>query len=70
MNCDHRPQQKILAAMLAGCSFTVKEAWQYAGTTEMRRVVSRLKKQGYDIKTRRLPGETFIHYYIAKNQKP
>lgn len=69
MNCDYKPQAKILQAMQDGRSFTVKEAWQYAGTTEMRRVVSRLKKKGHNIKTWIEPGESFVHYYLKKECK-
>lgn len=43
------PQRQILAYFIGGGSLTVKKAWQLFGTTELRKVVSRLKDKGYPI---------------------
>lgn len=58
------PRDIILSAFESGIVLTVKQAWRMAGTTELRRIVSRLKRQGYDIRTFTKTGENFNHYYL------
>ena len=48
MNMDD-PQRQILAYFIGGGSLTVKKAWKMFGTTELRKVVSRLRRRGYPI---------------------
>lgn len=52
------PQKRILAYLLEGGALTVKTAWAMTGTTELRRIVSRLKAKGYRFATTTLYGET------------
>ena len=60
------PQAIILSAFESGMVLTVKQAWRIAGTTELRRIVSRLKRAGYPIRWYKKPGEDFKHYYMER----
>lgn len=64
------PQEIILSAFKAGMHLTVKQAWRIAGTTELRKVVSRLRQKGYPIKSYYKKGEQFKHYYLEGNPLP
>jgi len=59
-------QKSIAAYFVNGGSLTVLLALDYFGTTELRRVVSRLKKQGLNIKSESVKGQTYHRYYIGK----
>lgn len=48
-NCDKEPQKRVKEHLLRGMSITVRQCWKLYGTSECRRIVSRLKKQGMDI---------------------
>lgn len=41
---------KILKYLLDGHSITVQQAMRYFGTTELRKIVSRFRRKGYNIK--------------------
>lgn len=43
------PQKEILSYLLAGGRLTVQKAWRMFHTTELRRIVSRLKRKGHPI---------------------
>lgn len=45
----HDPQTKILVYLKQGGRLTVRKAERLFNTTELRRIVSRLRKQGYTI---------------------
>ena len=45
----HDPQNKILAYLQAGGRLTVRKAERLYHTTELRRIISRLRKMGYSI---------------------
>ena len=45
----HEPQKKILAGLLRGERLTVRKAEILYHTTELRRIVSRLRRKGYPI---------------------
>lgn len=45
----HEPQKKILAGLLSGERLTVRKAERLYHTTELRRIVSRLRRKGYPI---------------------
>lgn len=45
----HDPQNKILAYLKAGGRLTVRKAERLYHTTELRRIISRLRKMGYSI---------------------
>lgn len=45
----HDPQSKILAYLKAGGKLTVRKAERLYHTTELRRIISRLRKMGYSI---------------------
>lgn len=47
-----KPQQQILACLLQGGSLSVQEAFRRFHTTELRKVIDRLRKRGYEIITR------------------
>lgn len=48
------PQSKILAYLKQGGRLTVQKASYLFSTTELRRIVSRLRERGYPIRDRRL----------------
>lgn len=48
------PQNKILAYLKQGGRLTVQKAIHLFSTTELRRIVSRLRKRGYPIRDREL----------------
>ena len=54
----HDPQRQIAAYFRKGGRLTVKRAWDMFGTTELRRIVSRLRKGGMDIVSRWVSIET------------
>lgn len=47
-----QPQRQILAYLQKGGRLTVNTALSLFRTTELRKVVSRLKRKGHDIRTR------------------
>lgn len=46
-----KPQQQILAWLLQGGLLSVQEAFRLFHTTELRKVIDRLRKRGYEIIT-------------------
>lgn len=52
------PQREILAYLLAGGRLTVQKAIQMFDTTELRRIVSRLRDRGFPVIADRQCGET------------
>jgi hypothetical protein len=59
--------------LLNGGSLTVKSCWQMFGTTEMRKIASRLRQRGLNVVTRQLTDTTadgrvvrFNEYRILK----
>lgn len=68
----HDPQNKILAYLLKGGRLTVQKAIILFCTTELRRIISRLRKRGHPICDRRLNATTsdgrqtqFKEYYLS-----
>lgn len=57
-------QRAVLQALQNGQHLTVQICFRLFGTTELRRIVSRLRKK-FDIRSYRLEGENFLHYYLA-----
>lgn len=47
------PQKDILMYLLLGGTLTVQKAFRKFGTTELRKIVSRLKRKGYNISSAR-----------------
>lgn len=67
------PQREILAYRLAGGRLTVQKAIQMFDTTELRRIVSRLKDRGFPVVADKQYGETktgrrvrFKEYFIKQ----
>lgn len=65
---------KVTAYLLNGGALTVKSCWAKFGTTEMRKIASRLRERGHKVVTKELTemsndGRTlrFNEYRIAKN---
>lgn len=56
--CVASPQAKIKAYLMKGGRLTVLRALRIFGTTELRRIVSRLRKEGITIAADRLEVET------------
>lgn len=69
----HEPQKKILAGLLGGERLTVRKAERLYHTTELRRIVSRLRRKGYPICSDRRSALTedgrtarFNEYYLPR----
>lgn len=69
----YEPQSKILAYFKAGGRLTVRKAERLFCTTELRRIVSRLRRQGHAICSNKLSAVTedgrhtqFNEYYMAQ----
>lgn len=60
------PQTKILNALKAGRSLTVLTALRLYGTTELRRVVSRLRRDGWNIASDKVRGKTYNKYCLVR----
>lgn len=65
-------QHDILAAFERGERLTVQKAFRLFHTTELRKVVSRLRRRGYDIRSNRKTSETkdgravtYNEYYLC-----
>lgn len=64
-------QKSVLQAFQAGKHLTVLTAIRECHTTELRKIVCRLRDQGHQISTYQNPGERFKHYFlqnIVKNE--
>ena len=59
------PQTKILKHLKRGRRLTVGRAWRMYGTSELRRVVSRLRAIGHDVKSKRMGSDKFNTYWMA-----
>lgn len=69
----HNPQTKILAYLVVGGRLTVRKAERLFHTTELRRIVSRLRRKGYTISSDKLSAVTedgrptrFNEYYMPQ----
>lgn len=69
-------QHEILFALLAGERLTVQKAFRLFHTTELRKIVSRLRRRGYDIRSERKSAETedgrvvtFNEYFLCATQQ-
>lgn len=63
-----KAQQNILAALLAGERLTVQKAFRMFHTTELRKVVSRLRRRGYDIRADRKSKKTADGHSVIFNE--
>lgn len=69
------PLYQVLFALMAGEKLTVQKTFRLFHTTELRKIVSRLRRKGYDIKDRILCAETdgrtsrFKEYYMVTANK-
>jgi hypothetical protein len=59
-------QKEVLKHFKAGGSLTVLECLRLYHTTELRRIVSRLKKTGLNIIGKPVSGETFKQYFLIQ----
>ena len=60
-----KKQAAILTAFQNGRHMTVQDMLRIGGTTEGRKVVSRLRRCGYDIRDYNRNGQNFKTYYLA-----
>jgi biotin operon repressor len=65
-------QYEILFALMSGERLSVQKAFRLFHTTELRKVVSRLRRRGYDIRSEKRAGQTldgrtvtYNEYYLA-----
>lgn len=58
--------RKAFHLFAIGERLTVKKFWMMAGTTELRKCVSNLRKRGLKIRSERVPGENFHIYWLEK----
>lgn len=57
-------QKAVLAALKNGHHLTTQICYRELGTTELRKVVCRLREKGHDIRSYKRAGEDFKHYYL------
>lgn len=60
-------QRAILLAFQNGQQLTNQMCYRLYHTTELRKVVCRLRDKGFDIRSERREGNTYKHYYLATN---
>lgn len=72
-----KAQREILAALQRGERLTVQRTFSLFHTTELRKVVSRLRRKGYDIRAERKSKQTidgrsvtFNEYYLWRDLTP
>lgn len=70
------PMYEVLFSLMAGERLTVQKAFRLFHTTELRKIVSRLRRKGYDVRAVRKYKETidgrrvtFNEYYLWNEQK-
>lgn len=71
--CDGKPQEQVKRHLQAGLKITVQQCLRLYHTTELRRIVSRLRKNGMNIISDPFieNGRVKYHiYYLAKEEKP
>lgn len=71
MDTSKLPMYEVLFAFMSGERLTVQKAFRLFHTTELRKIVSRLRKRGYDIRAERKHKESidgrnvmFNEYYL------
>jgi len=70
--CDGEPQHKIKECLLSGMSLTVKDCLKLTHSTEMRRIISRLRKSGMNISDKWCQdsqGHKYKSYFLVKEEK-
>jgi len=67
---DHDPQQEVKKWLLAGFSITVSICYRKFHTHDLRRIVSRLRRQGMDIDSRYYEGKPRYKIYFLKPNYP
>jgi biotin operon repressor len=60
-------QRAILLALQNGQQLTTQQCYRHFGTTELRKVVCRLREKGFDIRGERRDGNNYKTYYLAAN---
>lgn len=67
-----KPLQLVLAYFLEGGRLTVQKCFHLFHTTELRKIVSRLRRKGYDIRSTPMHDETadgrrvtYNEYYLS-----
>lgn len=69
------PMHEVLWALQSGETLTVQRAFKMFHTTELRKIVSRLRRRGYDIRAKKLLHEcpdgrrVWYHEYYLNNEK-
>lgn len=63
----HDKQLRVLLVLNAGIHLTVLSAISECGTTELRRIVNRLRAKGYNIQSYRKEGQQYKHYFLTEN---
>lgn len=63
-----KAQQEIEAFFNAGGVLTVQKAFWKFHTTELRKVVCRLKNKGLNIISKRVNGESYNEYWLERNK--
>lgn len=70
-------QYEILFALMSGERLSVQKAFRLFHTTELRKVISRLRRRGHDIRSEKRTGltydgrqVTYNEYYLANENWP
>lgn len=61
-------QYEILFALMSGERLSVRKAFRLFHTTELRKVVSRLRRRGHDIRSEKRTGLTYDGRTVTYNE--
>lgn len=65
--CDGEPQKNVKRHLEAGLSITVQQCLKLYHTTELRRIISRLRKRGMNIEASWFGNREYYVYKMAKD---
>lgn len=62
--CSRLSQDRVLSVFLSGHSLTVLDCIRQCGSSELRRIVNRLKHKGYNITGEKINGNNYKTYRL------
>ena len=65
---SEQKQRAVLMALQNGQQLTTQRCYREFHTTELRKIVCRLRGMGHDIKSERRDGENYKTYYLAASR--
>ena len=68
MDTSKLPMHEVLFAFMSGERLTVQKAFRLFHTTELRKIVSRLRRKGYNIRAERKHKESLDGRHVMFNE--